>query len=492
MGLAGSSDDVKKRSIVLDGNCEEAELESLLNGRRELSGTIRSPCCCCQHRNDLFSDNILQDIANSRRRTRLLVKIGATVHVRNYGSGTVRFNGETHFAPGFFIGVELDEPLGKHDGFYDGRRYFHARPNTGVFVRYRRLGSISDKSKDHDFLNTPQRSCRFSITLSDGLITVDVSLKEHSTSENCQIIRYPHSRVNPGFERTAKDLSASALWDKFLSVKATDNRALKLNLLLQLLENESLRLKSNQTRNASSQQTFYRRKIQSRSLKTTDENACQPDDDPPSIIRIRGTPSNSVPSVTLLETQRVTQPALAPSLILLAEASASSIPDHPKPKPSTAHLMPGNGVLPKIIDMKSPKLKVSGSFDCNDDENLSSKIGLGHVSDKLSIDASTIQDPDSGYISESSEDDVGQIALMRQDLDHERLMVKRKEERVRELEEELRGYDKELKEKTKVLTKKGKQIELLEKRCDELIAIMRKAETDAEAWQFEVLYGKGE
>ncbi|KAJ3394073.1 hypothetical protein HDU84_000101 [Entophlyctis sp. JEL0112] len=49
--------------------------------------------------------------------------------------GEVKFVGLTKFKPGYWIGIEYDEPLGKHDGSVDGQRYFDARPRHGAFAR---------------------------------------------------------------------------------------------------------------------------------------------------------------------------------------------------------------------------------------------------------------------------------------------------------------------------------------------------------------------
>lgn len=49
--------------------------------------------------------------------------------------GTVRFIGPTKFAPGFWVGVEFDEPVGKNDGSVQGERYFKTRMHYGGFVR---------------------------------------------------------------------------------------------------------------------------------------------------------------------------------------------------------------------------------------------------------------------------------------------------------------------------------------------------------------------
>ncbi|CED82994.1 Alpha-tubulin folding cofactor B [Phaffia rhodozyma] len=53
--------------------------------------------------------------------------------------GTIRFVGETQFGTGknagAWIGVEVDEPVGKNDGSVAGVRYFDSKPGYGLFVR---------------------------------------------------------------------------------------------------------------------------------------------------------------------------------------------------------------------------------------------------------------------------------------------------------------------------------------------------------------------
>jgi tubulin-folding cofactor B len=38
-------------------------------------------------------------------------------------------------APGWFIGIELDEPVGKNNGSVRGVRYFECPANYGLFAR---------------------------------------------------------------------------------------------------------------------------------------------------------------------------------------------------------------------------------------------------------------------------------------------------------------------------------------------------------------------
>eukprot|EP00127_Corallochytrium_limacisporum_P006564 Clim_evm36s230 gene=Clim_evmTU36s230 len=68
-----------------------------------------------------------------------VMKLGDRCEVRVDGQmarrGTIRFVGKTHFKPGFWVGVEYDEPMGKNDGSKDGKMYFKCGKNYGAFVR---------------------------------------------------------------------------------------------------------------------------------------------------------------------------------------------------------------------------------------------------------------------------------------------------------------------------------------------------------------------
>ncbi|XP_019849545.1 PREDICTED: kinesin-like protein KIF13B [Amphimedon queenslandica] len=58
------------------------------------------------------------------------------VEVANgFKMGTVKFIGDTEFAPGEWIGVALDRPQGKNNGSVKGVTYFKCKDKHGVFVR---------------------------------------------------------------------------------------------------------------------------------------------------------------------------------------------------------------------------------------------------------------------------------------------------------------------------------------------------------------------
>ncbi|CAH0562408.1 unnamed protein product [Brassicogethes aeneus] len=68
------------------------------------------------------------------------VVLGESVLIRPYNSsGVVAYIGETEFANGTWIGVELDAPKGKNDGTVKGVKYFECKPKHGMFVRADKL-----------------------------------------------------------------------------------------------------------------------------------------------------------------------------------------------------------------------------------------------------------------------------------------------------------------------------------------------------------------
>ncbi|KAK6944437.1 Ubiquitin-like domain [Dillenia turbinata] len=75
-------------------------------------------------------DNYMEDLcANIKAGDRCEVEPGEK-------RGVVKFVGQAEtLAPGFWVGIQYDEPLGKHDGMVKGARYFDCPPLHGAMVR---------------------------------------------------------------------------------------------------------------------------------------------------------------------------------------------------------------------------------------------------------------------------------------------------------------------------------------------------------------------
>jgi len=61
--------------------------------------------------------------------------VGQRVTLEDNRGGVVRFIGPTQFAAGVWVGLELDEALGKNNGTVQGSRYFVCKNQHGIFLK---------------------------------------------------------------------------------------------------------------------------------------------------------------------------------------------------------------------------------------------------------------------------------------------------------------------------------------------------------------------
>lgn len=75
-------------------------------------------------------DNYMEDLCTN-------IKVGDRCQIEPGDKrGVVKYVGQAeNLGPGFWVGVQYDEPLGKHDGLVKGTRYFDCPPLHGVMVR---------------------------------------------------------------------------------------------------------------------------------------------------------------------------------------------------------------------------------------------------------------------------------------------------------------------------------------------------------------------
>jgi tubulin-folding cofactor B len=71
--------------------------------------------------------------------------------------GTVKFVGEVTWVPGYWVGVEMDEPMGKHNGKGpDGKQYFECMDKCGVFKNPAHVTVGDFPEEDLDFSDSEE------------------------------------------------------------------------------------------------------------------------------------------------------------------------------------------------------------------------------------------------------------------------------------------------------------------------------------------------
>ncbi|XP_054862023.1 CAP-Gly domain-containing linker protein 4 isoform X2 [Amphiprion ocellaris] len=122
------------------------------------------------------------------------VRIGERVLVVGQRTGVVQFYGKTSFAPGLWLGVELDKPSGKNDGSVGGVRYFSCPPKHGVFAPPSRVQRIHGSVDCLSELTSSRLSHPFTGTIRRSFSTSTAIATAKDTSRRSAVNR---SRSNP-------------------------------------------------------------------------------------------------------------------------------------------------------------------------------------------------------------------------------------------------------------------------------------------------------
>lgn len=75
-------------------------------------------------------------------------KIGCFVHIPNVGRGQLKYIGPVESKPGIYVGVDLLANIGKNDGTFRSRRYFHTEyPQSGLFIQLQKIASLLESAQ---------------------------------------------------------------------------------------------------------------------------------------------------------------------------------------------------------------------------------------------------------------------------------------------------------------------------------------------------------
>ncbi|XP_030574187.1 CAP-Gly domain-containing linker protein 4 isoform X2 [Archocentrus centrarchus] len=122
------------------------------------------------------------------------VRLGERVLVVGQRTGVVQFYGKTSFAPGLWLGIELDKPSGKNDGSVGGVRYFSCPPKHGVFAPPSRVQRIHGSVDCLSELTSSRLSHPLSGTIRRSFSTSSAIATPKETNKRSPVTR---SRSNP-------------------------------------------------------------------------------------------------------------------------------------------------------------------------------------------------------------------------------------------------------------------------------------------------------
>ncbi|XP_035388437.1 CAP-Gly domain-containing linker protein 4 isoform X3 [Electrophorus electricus] len=171
------------------------------------------------------------------------VHLGERVLVVGQRTGVVRFYGKTSFAPGFWLGIELDKPSGKNDGSVGGVKYFSCPPKHGVFAPPSRVQRIHGSVDCLSVLSSSRHNRTFS-GIRRSFSTSSAIVAQREPNQNNSANRSYSSSVRhrwstPGAARTALRLSAALLRRPGSSAapgsSTSSESAVKLHLGMQVL-----------------------------------------------------------------------------------------------------------------------------------------------------------------------------------------------------------------------------------------------------------------
>lgn len=128
------------------------------------------------------------------------ILVGARVAFGAGKTGIVRFVGETDFASGEWVGIELERPEGKNNGELNGRVYFTCAPNHGLFVKKSMVRTVLSSFSGANKTSLSQRVSGTEASVSSGSRlsgqTTRSSLSTPSSKSSIPIASVARSRLS--------------------------------------------------------------------------------------------------------------------------------------------------------------------------------------------------------------------------------------------------------------------------------------------------------
>ncbi len=151
------------------------------------------------------------------------IAVGQTIRLNDGRNAIVRFVGQTHFAIGDWVGVELEDDGGKNDGSVQGTRYFDCEMGRGMFVRPAALTILQAAPPPQPRVTVPpvRRGSRPSVAGRAGSVT-DSKRRSLNAPSPSPVPR----RASTNLARVRKVLTGHILPHSYYAVFETDHNNL--------------------------------------------------------------------------------------------------------------------------------------------------------------------------------------------------------------------------------------------------------------------------
>lgn len=161
-----SSPEDPRINLTANTSAGSRPVSDLLNTTLTLKGPSSSPHRLAELRETEFRNHINKPVC-----------IGGAKR------GVLRYCGPLHMVDGLFCGIELDEAVGQHDGKIDGRRYFRAGYNRGIFAPMEKVELIGKEPIREPVMSRPSTTAAAELIMPDDaeyLTDVEPHLMCHS------------------------------------------------------------------------------------------------------------------------------------------------------------------------------------------------------------------------------------------------------------------------------------------------------------------------
>lgn len=124
--------------------------------------------------------------------------------------GTIKFIGVAQFSLGEWVGVELDNPLGKNDGTVKDVKYFDCKPKHGIFVRRTALlrpkqaEAVVKESKEKEQKRTKQAKALMSGLKSGEVAQIVDKMEDQVASASSNIEHTQSNSISPSSPKVGK------------------------------------------------------------------------------------------------------------------------------------------------------------------------------------------------------------------------------------------------------------------------------------------------